>query len=193
MALAPTRKTSNRMNMLITPAWPGDSLLFLDSSLRLAAVSQPQKKKTPRTTPAASPSKPCSEKGLNHQPFTICDPVGWSAAILMKAAMEKPSTRMYSMATITHWKLAVSRMPRMTIQVTSASQASATMAISQPLPAASLLIQPSDERSARVLVAASAGAEMQKSRLAMVWTHPVNQPRNGLTVRLSQVYEAPQF
>jgi hypothetical protein len=44
-----------------------------------------------------------------------------------------------------------------------------------------------------VLVAARIGAATQKSTLADVWTQPVNQPRNGLTVRLSHVYEAPQF
>ena len=102
--------------MLITPAWPGVTLLSLLSSLRLAAVSQPQKKNTPSTAPAASPSKPWIENGLNHQAWTACEPVGCSEAILTKARMEKPSTSRYSMATITHWKLAVSRMPRTTIQ-----------------------------------------------------------------------------
>ena len=62
--------------MLIIPALPGFSRLSLPSSLRLAAVSQPQKKKTPSTAPPASPVKPWSEKGLNHRPATPIDPAG---------------------------------------------------------------------------------------------------------------------
>ena len=163
--------------MLITPAWPGVRLLSLLSSLRLAAVSQPQKKNTPRTAPAASPSRPWIEKGLNHQAWTACEPVGCSEAILMKARMENPSTITYSMPTSTHWKLAVSRMPRTTIQVTRASHASPITATSHALFTASSLIHPKDASRASVLTAARPDAEMQKITLAAVWTQPVNQPR----------------
>ena len=44
--------TNSSRNMAMIPAWPGVLVAFLDSSFRLVAVSQPQKKKTPSTMPA---------------------------------------------------------------------------------------------------------------------------------------------
>ena len=50
--------------MLMMPARPGFSFASLDSSLTFAAVSQPQKKKTPSANALARAEK-LTEPGLN--------------------------------------------------------------------------------------------------------------------------------
>ena len=67
MAIIASRKMNSRMNMLRIPAWPGDRSASLVSSLTFAAVSQPQKKKTARAAPVATPVKPPSAPGLNQR------------------------------------------------------------------------------------------------------------------------------
>ena len=57
--------TSSSRNMEMMPAWPGVLVAFFDSSLRLVAVSQPQKKKTPRTMPADRALIPPMLNGLS--------------------------------------------------------------------------------------------------------------------------------
>ncbi len=113
----------------------------------------------------------------------------------MKARTEKSTITRYSMVTITHWALAVIRIPRATIQVTKASRAKATSAISALLVATPVVIQPNwpGPRSASNTDPAKRGAEMQKMTLQASCTQPVNQPMWGLTVRAIQLYDAPQL
>ena len=105
------RKITSRMNMLRIPAIPGLVSASSVSSLRLAAVSQPQKKKTPSATPLASPVKPPTELGLNHASENAREPAGWKASARTRPVMEKARTTRYSTSTITHWKSAVRRIP----------------------------------------------------------------------------------
>ena len=101
----------------------------------------------------------------------------------------------YSIATRIHWKLAVMRMPRTTMNVTKASQATPTPAIQCGSPATSELTCPGNTllRSCKVYEPATIGAEAQNSTLAASWTQPENQPMYGLSVRLTHEYEAPQL
>ena len=90
------------MNMLSTPACPGERLAFLLSSLTLAAVSQPQKKNTPRTVPAARPVIPWMDVGLNQEPEAAIDPAGCVVVTFTSAATANASTARYSIPTRSH-------------------------------------------------------------------------------------------
>src|ERR1700730_1817500 len=76
-------KTSNNKNMAMMPACPGVLVESFDSSFRLAAVSQPQKKNTPSTMPAERAVKPPIDHGLSHDQWKPCEPAGWLIATLM--------------------------------------------------------------------------------------------------------------
>ena len=100
---------------------------------------------------------------------------------------------MYSMNTRIHWKFAVTRMPRATMNVTRSSHRTPTTAIKRLSLAASALIHPKLLRSCRVYAAATSGAAAQKSTFAASWIQPEIQPMCGLSVRLTHEYDAPQF
>ena len=100
--------------MASTPARPGVLVEFFVSSFRLTAVSQPQKKKTPRVKPTAMELKPPSRstvRGLNQPMWKPVEPAGWLTATLMMPQRENPITTTYSMMTRIHWKFVVQRMP----------------------------------------------------------------------------------
>ena len=97
--------------MEMTPARPGVRDLSFDSSLRFSAVSQPQKKKTPRAMPAAMADHEWMANGLSQPKWKELDPLGWVARTLMMPPTENPITTTYSMMTRIHWKLVVHRMP----------------------------------------------------------------------------------
>ena len=80
------------------------------------------------------------------------------------------------MNTRIHWKFAVTRMPRATMNVTSSSQRTPTMAIRRLSFAAVELIQPQLLKSCSVYAPAINGAAAQKRTLAASWTQPDTQP-----------------
>src|ERR1700686_2280459 len=94
--------TNRSKNMAMTPAWPGILVRFLDSSLRLVAVSQPQKKKPPSTSPADKAVKPPIDAGLSHDQWKLVEPAGWLTATLMVPHREKPITATDSMIRSNH-------------------------------------------------------------------------------------------
>ena len=111
MATKFSRNTNSSSHIEMMPARPGVRDLSLDSSLRLSAVSQPQKKNTPSAMPAAIADHEWMAKGLSHPRWNEVDPWGWVARTLMIPPMENPMTTTYSMITRIHWKLVVQRMP----------------------------------------------------------------------------------
>ena len=70
--------TSSSRNMAMIPACPGVLVAFFDSSLRLVAVSQPQKKKTPSTSPADRALMPPMVNGLSQPMWKAVEPAGWT-------------------------------------------------------------------------------------------------------------------
>ncbi len=148
MMLMPNTKSSRNMEMM--PAWPGVFEAFLDSSLRLVAVSQPQKKNTPSTSPAERAEIPAMEKGFSHDQWNPVDPAGWLTATLMIPQIENPMTAAYSMISSTHWKLVVHRIPQMQMKVIRASHAPAVTAAMDTELAVEFEIQPSSFMNCRV-------------------------------------------
>ena len=132
------------------PGVPGVLVEFLDSSFKLVAVSQPQKKKTPRTPRRPSAPKPWIEPGLSQDRWKPVDPAGWLTATLMIPQMEKTITARYSMMSRTHWKLVVQRMPQMQMKVIRASQQSGRDGLVSTLSAEEAEIQPTSFMNCRV-------------------------------------------
>ncbi len=114
----------------MTPARPGVRVRAFDSSLRLIAVSHPQKKNTPSTRPAESAPRPPIEKGLSQDQWKALDPAGWLATTLAIPQSERTTTATYSTPSRTHWRLLVQRMPATQIRVTTTSHPAPTRAAS---------------------------------------------------------------
>ena len=113
-------------------------------------MSQPQKKNTPSTSPDARAPTPPMEKGLNQAQWKPVEPAGWLTATLTMPQTESPTTATNSMASRTHCRLLVQRMPATQMAVTTTSQAAPTAAAAPTDWAVEAETQPHDWNNWRV-------------------------------------------
>ncbi len=90
------------------------------------------------------------ENGLSQLQWNVDEPAGWSTATLTMPHTESPTTAVYSMASSTHCRLVVQRMPAKQISVTTTSHAAPTMAVAATDWAVDCDTQPHDASNWRV-------------------------------------------